>query len=225
MRVLAAMETSGRIRDAFAARGHYAVTLDILPARHDGPHIQADVMEALDWDLGWDLAIFHPVCTKLTVAAAWTLYHPEDKDLPVSERRPHPKYPRRREEQAEQVEWVRRLWDKATACIPRVVFKNPVGALSTQWRKPTQTIQPYDFGDDASKRTCLWLQGVELLKPTERFPPRLAWDAKLGRMAERWSNQTDRGMNRLGPSADRWQVRSDTFPGVAKAMAEQWSPT
>src|SRR5690606_582719 len=99
------------------------------------------------------------------------------------------------------------------------------GVLSTRWRKPTQTVQPFDFGDDASKRTCFWLDGLPKLAPPQgaRVAGRWVFDPHLGKMVERWSNQTDRGMNRLPPSEDRWKIRSDTFPGLADAMVDQWT--
>ena len=89
--------------------------------------------------------------------------------------------------------------------------------MSTRYRKPDQYVQPYDFGDDASKKTGLWLNDLPLLTPTKRVPGRIV-NGK-----ERWGNQTDSGQNRLGPSADRWRVRSQTYPGLAAAMADQWS--
>lgn len=215
MRVLIGCETSGAVRDAFRARGHDAISVDLLPTKAPGPHHEGDIFEFLDRDDAFDLAVLHPTCTLLTVAAAWCLYHPGDKALPFAERRPHPKWPNRRAEQLEQVAFVRRLWDRV-AHIPRVAVENPVGVLSTMWRPISQSIQPYDFGEDASKRTCLWLRGLPLLQPTQRVPGRIV------NGTERWANQTDNGFNRLTPSEDRWAVRSITYPGIAAAMADQW---
>jgi len=215
VRVLIGCETSGAARDAFIARGHDAVSVDLLPTVAPGPHWQGDIFDFLERDDAFDLALFHPTCTLLTVAAAWCMYHPDDKALPVGERRPHPKWPNRRAEQLEQVAFVQRLWDRS-ANIARVAFENPVGALSTLWKPISQSIQPYDFGDDASKRTCLWLRGLPLLQPTKRVPGRIV-NGK-----ERWANQTDSGQNKLSPGVDRWKARSVTYPGVAAAMADQW---
>jgi hypothetical protein len=104
------------------------------------------------------------------------------------------------------------------APVPRICIENPVSVISTRIRKPDQTVQPYQFGHDASKRTCLWLKGLAplVLNPADYVQPRMV----AGR--PRWANQTDSGQNKLGPSADRWQVRSKTYTGIAQAMAEQW---
>jgi hypothetical protein len=112
------------------------------------------------------------------------------------------------------LEFVRRL---LAAPIPKIALENPIGCISTQIRKPDQTIQPWQFGDDASKATCLWLKGLPLLVPTSNVQPRII-DGK-----KRWANQTDSGQNKLAPSADRWKLRSKTYQGIADAMAEQWS--
>jgi len=109
--------------------------------------------------------------------------------------------------------FVRRLMD---AQIPRIAIENPVSIISSRIRKPDQTIQPHQFGHDASKRTCLWLKGLPLLRPTAFVEPRIV----DGRM--RWGNQTDGGQNKLSPSADRWKERSRTYEGIANAMAAQW---
>lgn len=101
--------------------------------------------------------------------------------------------------------------------IPRIALENPIGHLSTALRKPDQIIQPYDFGEDASKATCLWLKNLPPLVSTFRVPPRMV----NGR--PRWANQTDGGGNRLPPSSDRWKQRSITYQGIADAMAAQWS--
>jgi len=105
----------------------------------------------------------------------------------------------------------------STVASPRIALENPKGCISSRIRKPDQTIQPYQFGDDASKATCLWLVNLPPLKPTSYVEPRLV-NGK-----PRWANQTDSGQNRLTPSEDRWKERSRTFPGIAEAMADQWS--
>jgi hypothetical protein len=104
-----------------------------------------------------------------------------------------------------------------TAPIRRIAVENPIGCLSSRIRKPDQIIQPFQFGDDASKSTCLWLKNLPILRPTTRIKGRLV-NGK-----ERWSNQTDSGQNVLGPSEYRAMERSRTYPGIASAMAEQWS--
>jgi hypothetical protein len=218
MRWLVACETSGRTREALRRRGHDAVSCDLLPAVDGSPHhIQGNAFDILGD--GWDGMIAHPTCTKLTVAAAWCLYHPDDKDLPFGERRPHPDFPDRRREQDEAAEDFMRFVD---APIERKIIENPVGVMSTRYRAPDQIVQPYWFGDDASKKTCLWLFRVpKLVIPPKQLwaPPRIVADPRTGRPAERWSNQTDSGQNRLAPSEDRWSKRSETYPGIAEAIA------
>lgn len=200
MRVLVACEHSGVVRRQFRELGHDAWSADLLPA-DDGSeyHIQGDVLSILDD--GWDMMIAFPPCQYITGAGLhWNKYRPERKALTE-----------------EALEFVRALLD---APIDKIALENPVGAISTRIRKPDQIIQPYEFGEDASKRTCFWLKGLPLLEGTERFPGRMV---KYGhKMVERWSNQTDSGQNRLGPSPDRWKLRSKTYEGVARAMAEQW---
>jgi hypothetical protein len=145
----------------------------------------------------FDLAIFHPPCTYLTSAGLhWNKRRPERQVCTD-----------------DAVEFVRRL---AECPVPRIAIENPIGCLSTRFRKPDQIIQPYQFGDDASKATCLWLKGLPRLNPTGRVPGRIV-NGK-----ERWANQTNSGQNKLPPSPDRWALRSLTYPGIAAAMADQW---
>lgn len=186
---------SGRVRDAFIRHGHDAWSCDILP-NDTGPHIQDDVLNVVN--CGWDMALFFPDCTYLTVSGLF-----RNKNNP---------------ERAAKTEKALVFVGKLLASdIKKIVLENPVGCISTRIRKPDQTIQPYHFGEDASKRTCLWLEGVPLLRPTGFCEPRIAKDGK-----QRWGNQTDSGQNRLGPSADRAMLRSLTYPGIADAMGEQW---
>ena len=112
--------------------------------------------------------------------------------------------------------FVRLLMD---APILRIAIENPVSVISSRIRKPDQIVQPWMFGHDASKKTCLWLQGLPPLRPTRIVEPRIVNGKK------RWGNQTDSGQNKLAPSADRWKIRSETYEGIARAMAEQWSET
>ncbi len=218
IRVLVACECTGTVRDAFLARGADAWSCDLKPTKAPGPHIQGDARKAINW--GWDLLIAHPECTKLTVAAAWCMYHPDDKHLVYADRRPHPRFPDRRQEQDEAAAF---FMDMVAAPVPYIAVENPVGIMGTRYRKADQSVQPYEFGHDASKRTCLWLKGLPPLAKDrrQRVPGRLVEQAN-GRMAERWANQTDTGQNRLGPSDDRSAQRAATYPGIAAAMADQW---
>lgn len=202
--LLICCESSGAVREAFRARGVDAVSCDLLPAEDGSPHhIQGDALAAMR-SRDWSGFGFHPPCTFLTSAGL------------------HWNGRGRGWERTEQaLAFVRELF--ALAGDRPYYLENPVGCISTRIRRPSQSIQPYDFGEDASKRTCLWLQGFPLLRPTSRFPGRIVRRPD-GLEVERWANQTDSGQNRLAPSPDRWRERSRTYPGIARAMAEQWSP-
>lgn len=196
MNVLVACEFSGRVREAFRKKGHNAWSCDLERAL-DGScwHYEEDVLRCLVTG-AWDLVIAHPPCTYLCSSGLhW--------NKRISERA---------EKTAEAVEF----FVKFIRCAPKVCIENPVGIMSTLYQKPDQIIQPYQFGDDASKSTCLWLQGLPKLQPTNYVEPRLV-DGK-----KRWGNQTDSGQNKLGPSEDRAALRSITYQGIADAMAEQW---
>lgn len=196
MHVLVACEFSGTVRDAFAKRGHDAWSCDLLPAETPGNHIQGDVLDVLGD--GWDLMIAHPPCTYLCSSGLhWNKRVPGRQALTEA-----------------ALEFVRTLMN---APVPHIAIENPVGCIGTRIRKADQTIQPWQFGHDASKATCLWLKGLPRLVPTKLIEPRIV----NGRT--RWANQTDSGQNRLAPSPDRWKERSKTYQGIAEAMAEQWS--
>lgn len=195
MRVLIACESSGTVRDAFTAQGHYAMSCDLLPTESPGEHHQGDVRDVLD--RGWDLLIAHPPCTYMAVSGMhWTTRGLRDPQLTE-----------------DALEFVRLLMGVK---VRRIAIENPVSVISSRIRKPDQIIQPYQFGSDASKKTCLWLKELPLLVPTEYVPPRVV-NGK-----PRWGNQTDSGQNNLPPSKDRWKLRSKTYPSIAAAMAAQW---
>ena len=195
MKVLVACEYSGRVRDAFRALGHAAVSCDLLPTDVEGPHYQGDVFDIIND--GWDLMIAHPPCTFLSVSGMhWTKRGLRDPQLTE-----------------DALEFVQKLLD---APIEKIALENPISVISSRIRKPDQIIQPWQFGHDASKKTCLWLKNLPLLQPTNVIEPRII-DGK-----KRWGNQTDSGQNRLAPSEDRWKIRSETFEGIAAAMAQQW---
>lgn len=216
MNILIGCESSGTVREQFRDLGHNAWSCDLLPA-DDGSkyHIQGDILEIAYWGKNegfeWDLMIVHPPCTYLTVSAAWAFkdgpYHQKVK--PGTLVGIH-----RRRAREEALNFVQKLMD---APIPFICIENPVGAISTHIRPADQYIQPYQFGDDASKKTGLWLKNLTPLKPAAYCAPRIV-NGK-----ERWANQTDSGQNKLGPSADRWKTRSKTYPGIARAMAKQWN--
>jgi len=196
MKVLIACEYSGTVRDAFIAKGHDAVSCDILPTDSDGPHIVGDCMDIIKH--GWDLIIMHPPCTALTVAGNST--YGEGKD----------KYPTR----LDSVKWTTELWKLAKANATKVALENPVGVLRRLGNMPKpQYIQPYEFGHLEQKKTCLFLHGLDHLEPTNNVYDEMMLLPKAER--ER--------LFYLPPSPDRWKIRSTTFTGIAKAMAEQWA--
>lgn len=186
MRILVACEFSGRVRDAFARRGHDAWSCDIRPSEAPGNHIQDSILEHSVVNRGWDLMIAHPDCTFLTVSGArWNNIE------------------WREEAQLAALHFVKALWKFP---VPRVAIENPIGRLSSLWRGPTQTIQPWMFGDNETKATCLWLRGLPELVPIVSEKPE-------GVEASVW---------REPPGPDRKKNRSRTYQGVAEAFAEQW---
>lgn len=184
MKVLVACEFSGIVRDAFIARGHEAISCDLLPTERPGPHYQRDVLEVLKNTTGWDLMIAHPPCTHLSASGArhWAEKQQDGR-------------------QAAAIDFFLTL---ARANISKKALENPVGIISTKWRKPDQIVQPWQFGHGETKATCLWLENLPRLKATNIVE---------GRQAR---------IHRMPPSKDRWKNRSITYFGIAKAMAEQW---
>jgi hypothetical protein len=223
VKVLIACEYSGRTRRAFAALGHDVISADFEPAEDNSPyHYQGDCFDLIN-DHQFDLMIAHPPCTYLAVSGI----HWNSRGVMVNGRP-------RAELTEEALEFVRRLMD---APIPRIAIENPVSVISSRIRKPDQIIQPWMFGEDASKATCLWLKGLPLLKPTNIIEGKLYCcgiqvqdDDKYAcpncngaKKAKRiYGNQTPSGQNKLGPSDNRWKERSRTYEGVAAAWASQW---
>jgi hypothetical protein len=253
MKVLVACEYSGRVRDAFLAAGHEAMSCDLLPTDVPGPHYQGDVTDILND--GWDLMIAHPPCTYLSVSGMhWTARGLRDPQLTE-----------------DALSFVQLLMN---APIEKIAIENPISVISSRIRKPDQIIQPWQYGHDASKKTCLWLKNLPKLTPLfdEIIPP-TGWEFVKGaydmfecdgcgepycekhnlhyadcdcigpteddvtyktiegfEFATRlnpapkmvWGNQTPSGQNKLGPSKDRWKIRSETYEGIAKAIANQW---
>lgn len=223
MKVLVACEFSGVVRDAFRRRGHDAWSCDLLPTEVPGPHIEGDVLEVLED--GWDLMIAHPPCTYLASSGLhWNA-----------------RIPSREEQTHEAMLFVLNLMGDGFIAhgIPRIALENPIGRISTAYRKPDQVIQPWQFGHDASKQTCLWLKGLPPLRPTKIVDPiygcacgtRFAFELGKygcpnchgeGKVRQIWGNQTPTGQNKLGPSPTRAHERSRTYEGIAEAMADQW---
>ena len=198
MKVLVACEFSGIVRDAFRAKGHDAWSCDLLPTEREGQHIQGDVLEILAD--GWDMIIAFPPCTYLCVSGIRWIGHPN--------------HPNRLQYQKEAIGFFMALLDSD---IPKKVVENPIGIMSTVYRKPDQIIRPCMFGDDSNKATCLWLQGLSKLKPTNIISPS-KHISKSGREWDKWFFDT----SLISNLELRSKIRSTTFQGIADAMAEQW---
>jgi hypothetical protein len=208
------------VRDAFRALGHDAWSCDLLPSESDPEfHFQCDINDVpMGYGDQWDLMIAHPPCTYLSVSGMhWTTRGKRDPQLTE-----------------DALDFVRLLMD---APIPRIAIENPVSVISSRIRPPDQIVNPYQFGEDASKKTCLWLKGLPPLKPTAFVEPRMVCCGSVVENGDkygcpncngdkvarpRWGNQCDSGQNKLAPSADRWKDRSRTYAGIAAAFASQW---
>lgn len=196
--VLVACEFSGVVREAFRKAGHNAWSCDILASADDSPyHMQCDIEgeyfgeSVLDKE--WDIIIAHPPCTYLTVAG--NKHYSKRPDL---------------------YEPAAQFAMQFMGMAPRVCIENPIGRLSPLWRKPDQIIQPWMFGHEATKSTCLWLDNLPLLSPSNVVGRGERHVTKSGKSLPKWYN--------LPPSAERSSIRSTTFQGIADAMADQWGP-
>lgn len=182
MRVLIGCEFTGTVRDAFIARGHDAMSCDLLPTEAPGPHYQGDVRDVLDYP--WDLAIFHPPCTDLAVSGA---RHFEDK--------------RRDGRQQASVAFFMAL---TKTDIPRVAIENPVCIMSSLYRRPDQIIQPWMFGHGETKKTCLWLSGLPKLTPTNVVEGRADRIHKMPPSPDRWKLRSATYQGIADAIADQW---------------------
>lgn len=203
MRILVACECSGRVREALRRAGHDAWSCDLKPAE-DGSlfHFQGDMFAFTEGNT-FRALIAHPDCTYLCSSGLhWNTRGKVEADGRL-----------RSEHTEDAVRFVQRI---LALPIEFKAIENPIGCLSTRIRKPDQIIQPHEFGDDASKGTCLWLEGLPLLRPTRHVAPRIVNGKK------RWANQTDSGQNRLGPSEERAAERARTYQGIADAIGTQW---
>lgn len=205
MRILIACEFSGTVRDAFIKAGHNAISCDIVPSDTPGPHIQDDVLNVIKFPNTWDMMIAHPPCTYLTVTGnKW--FKPEFKD----------RFPTRQQDREDAIKFFMALMN---ANIPKIAIENPIGIMSTTFRKPDQIIQPWQHGYPATKGTCLWLKGLPLLTPTNIVDKGEVIVSKSGKRMSRWYYDT--GMIPLKNGA-RAKARNKTFQGIADAMADQW---
>lgn len=232
LNVLVACEESQRVCSEFRRLGHNAYSCDLLNCSGGHPewHFKQDVLEVIK-DRGgvletgekkyiegdWDLMIAHPPCTYLAVSGARWYYHPDDKDLPIEQRRPHPRFPNRVQDREEGAAFFMAL---INAPIEHIAVENPVGIMNTRYRKPDQVVQPYFFGDEASKSTCLWLKNLSLLKPTKIVGKGEMVELSSGKRLPKWYSDA---LVKAKTPEERRNLRSKTFPGFAKAIAEQWS--
>ena len=214
MRALLGYSRCPHTKTALEAQGFTVVTCDLLPS-DDPDHYQGDVFDLVNEP--WDFGVLHPMCTYLTVSAAWAMKDPDFA------RYPGVGYHQKVQEGTLTGAARRAAYDHAVAefkeldalPFPKVIENPAPSMLSKAHRPPDQIVQPYQFGDDASKGTGLWITGVPNLRPTSFVEPRMV----NGR--PRWGNQTDSGQNKLSPRKDRWIERSKTYPGIAAALGAQ----
>lgn len=212
MRIIVECEFSQIVTKAFRDRGHEAYSCDIIPTEGNPEwHIQDDILKVMN-NGSWDLGIFHSPCTYLTVTGNKWFYHPDDKELPTEQRRPHPRFPDRQLHRQQAVEFFIKL---AEADIPKICIENPVGIMSTRWRKPDQIICPTQFGHPEPKKTCLWLKGLPLLVLTNIVEPDYYF-TKSGKRLAKWYYL-------LPKTPERQKIRNRTFQGIADAFVNQWS--
>ena len=230
MNVLVACEESQTVCAAFRKLGLNAYSCDLVECSGGHPewHIQDDALQVIKRKGGvtqsgnlvlvdkWHLMIAHPPCTYLTSSGAKWYYHPEDKHLPIEDRRPHPKFPNRKQDQEDGANFFMALMD---ANIDYIAVENPVGVMSTRYRKPDQIVQPFMFGDQARKTTCLWLKGLPLLEPTNVVDEGETLTFKSGKRMQKWISDA---LTETKSAEERRRLRSKTFQGMANAMAKQW---
>ena len=195
MRVLVACEFSGVVRDAFIRAGHTALSCDLMPTDRPGPHYHGDVIDIIGG--GWDLMIAHPPCTHLAVSGA--------------------RHFAKKREDGRQQQGIDFFMALARADIPRYAIENPIGIMSSIWRKPDQIIQPWEYGHSVTKSTCLWLKGLPALMPTNIVDKGTIWTAKSGKRMSQWYYDSS-----CLPPKEREKMRNKTFQGIADAMAQQW---
>ena len=230
--ILVACEESQSITKELRKLGHNAYSCDLLLCSGGHPewHFNDDVFKVIKYKGGilqngekvqlkdnWEMMIAHPPCTFLAVSGARWYYDPKDNELPFDQRGPHPRFPNRARDKEEAIEFIKKLWN---CPIEKIVIENPIGILSTRWEKPNQIIHPWMFGDEASKATCLWLKKLPKLKPTNIVAKGERIVLSSGRSLPKWYSDA---FVKSKSNEERRTMRSKTFPGMAKAMAEQWT--
>lgn len=232
MKILIACEESQTITKELRKLGHEAFSCDLLKCSGGHPewHFKCDVFKVIKDKGGelqngdvlndgqkWELMIAHPPCTFLAVSGARWYYHPEDSHLPTAQRRPHPRFPDRAQHREEAIDFFKKLCE---APIEKIAVENPVGIISTRYRKPDQTVHPWMFGDEASKSTCLWLKNLPKLEPTKIVGKGERVVLSSGRSLPKWYSDA---LVKAKTSEERRTLRSKTFKGMARAMADQWT--
>lgn len=232
LNILVACEESQAVTKELRKLGHNAFSCDLLKCSGGKPewHFNVDVFKVIKNKGGllqngdsitiegdWDMMIAHPPCTFLAVSGAQWYYHPDDKNLPKEKRRPHPRYPNRIKDREEAVKFFTKLWNVK---IKKIAIENPIGIMSSRLCKPNQIVQPYMFGDEATKTTCLWLKGLPNLTPTKVVGKGERVVFASGKSQPKWYSDA---FSTAKTAAERQTLRSKTFKGMAKAMAKQWT--
>jgi hypothetical protein len=232
LNILVACEESQAVTKQFRLLGHNAYSCDLLPCSGNHPewHFNMDVFKVIKNNGGilqngnkvkingnWDLMVAHPPCTYLAVSGARWFYNPNDSHLPMNERTPHPKYPNRKKDQEDAIEFFIKLMNVP---IKHIAIENPIGVISSVYEKPSQIVHPYIFGDEASKTTCLWLKNLCKLEPTEIVGKGERIQFASGKSQPKW--YSDAFVKAKTPE-ERRTLRSKTFKGMAEAMAIQWT--
>lgn len=203
MKILVACEFSGTVREAFRRKGHDSWSCDLVSSDDNSEfHIIGDAIKVIN-NQKWDMIIAHPPCTRLTVTGnKW--YKPEYAD----------RFPNIHQERELAVDFFMKI---ASASCEKIVIENPVGIMSTRWKKPTQIIHPWQFGHEASKATCLWIKGLPKLEPTKIVTRGEFVEFKSGKRMSKWYCDAAKL-----PPKERERARNKTFQGIADAMADQW---
>ena len=244
MNIIVACEESQAITKELRKLGHNAYSCDLLSTSggHKEWHYKGDIFDIINKKKvtfiaedntkvkiqKWDMMIAHPPCTFLAVSGARWFYHPDDSHLPTEERRPHPKFPNRRKDQKDAIDFVIKLW---SAKIDKIAIENPIGVLSSSsLGKPTQIIQPWWFGDNATKTTCYWTKGLPKLKKNNEVEKKELLGEKIekgevitlssGKKMQKWYAEA---LAKSKTADERRTLRSKTFPNMAKAIAKQWT--
>jgi len=202
LKILIACEFSGTVRDAFIREGHDAMSCDLEPTESVGPHYQGDVMDIIN--NGWDMMIAFPPCTHLAVSGA--------------------KHFAKKRADGRQQQGIDFFLKIINANIPKIAVENPIGIMSTIYKKPTQIIQPWQFGHEAQKTTCLWLKNLPVLQHTKLVDKGIFYVTPTGKKMPSWmSDPVDANGKKLAYGSDAIKkIRNKTFQGIADAMATQW---